>query len=181
MNAQSVSRAPTAPRPRGTAISDSQWSEVLKAKTFITFQRSEVPKAETFIIFEAAWVSFKVFQHSQYSGEFHFKAKPTKPKQQIENPASPIPWVYYAGFFVACIAGPWGLRCSGHYSSLERIASGEGGPNVSKFVQKTLVEQISVCCWPTIVVKIDPKRSFFTFGAPPSGQKYVEGSLRGGG
>ena len=106
MNAQSVSRAPTAPRPRGTAISDSQWSEVLKvetlitfqrpevpkaetftnlqrsgvqkAETFITFQRSEVPKAETFIIFEAAWVSFKVFQHSHYSGEFHFKVNSPK-------------------------------------------------------------------------------------------------------
>ena len=32
--------------------------------------------------------------------------------------------------------------------------------------QKSLFEQISVCCWPRIVVKIDPKRSFFTFGPP---------------
>ena len=43
--------------------------------------------------------------------------------------------------------------------------------------KKSLFEQISVCCWPRIVVKIDPKRSFFTFGPPPSGQKYVEGCL----
>ena len=115
MNAQSVCSPPTAPRPRDTAISDSQWSEVLKvetlitfqrpevrkagtsidlqrsgvpkAETFITSQRPEVPKAEAFIIFEAAWVSFKVFQHSNYSGEFHFEANSTKPKQKIENPA----------------------------------------------------------------------------------------------
>ena len=33
-------------------------------------------------------------------------------------------------------------------------------------------------CWPRLLVKIDPKRSFFTFGPPPpSGQKYVEGCL----
>ena len=32
--------------------------------------------------------------------------------------------------------------------------------------KKSLFEQISVCCWPRIVVKIDPKRSFFTFGPP---------------
>ena len=64
-----------------------QRSGVPKAETFITFQRPEVPKTEPFIIFEAAWVSFKVFQHSQYSGEFNFKANPTKPKQKIENPA----------------------------------------------------------------------------------------------
>ena len=105
MNAQSVSRALTAPCPRGTAKVETlitfQRSEVpeaetfinlprsgvQKAETFITFQRPEVPKAETFIIFEAAWVSFKVFQHSHYSGEFHFKANQIKPKQQIENPA----------------------------------------------------------------------------------------------
>ena len=31
---------------------------------------------------------------------------------------------------------------------------------------KSLFEQISVCCWPRIVVKIEPKRSFFTFGPP---------------
>ena len=49
---------------------------------------------------------------------------------------------------------------------------------MSQNLFKTLLfEQISVCCWPRIVVKIDPKRSFFTFGPPPSGQKYVEGCL----
>ena len=47
-------------------------------------------------------------------------------------------------------------------------------PNLFK---KTLFEQISVCCWPRIVVKIDPKRSLFTFGPPPSGQNDVEGCL----
>ena len=43
--------------------------------------------------------------------------------------------------------------------------------------QKSLFERTSVCCWPRIVVKIDPKRRFFTFGPPASGQKYVEGCL----
>ena len=112
MNAPSVSRAPQPParaaqqsvtpngrrcytlitfqqpevRKAGTSI-DLQRSGVQKAETVITFQRPEVPKAETFIIFEAAWVSFKGFQHSLYSGEFQFKAKSTKPKQTIGNPA----------------------------------------------------------------------------------------------
>mgnify|MGYP001423904069 CR=1 FL=1 len=49
-----------------------------KSSTPLGNTTNEVPKAETFIIFEAAWVSFKVFQHSHYSGEFHFKAKSTK-------------------------------------------------------------------------------------------------------
>ena len=73
--------------PKAETFTNLQRSGVQKAETFITFQRPEVPKAETFIIFEAAWVSFKGFQHSHYSGEFHFKANPTKPKQKIENPA----------------------------------------------------------------------------------------------
>ena len=73
--------------PKAKTVINLQRSGVQKAETFITFQRPEVPKAETFIIFEAAWVSFKVFQHSHYSGEFNFKANPTKTKQTIENPA----------------------------------------------------------------------------------------------
>ena len=35
-----------------------------------------------------------------------------------------------------------------------------------KLFKKSLLVQISVCCWPRIVVKIDPKRSCFTFGPP---------------
>ena len=73
--------------PKAETFINLQRSGVQKAETFITFQRPEVPKVEALIVFEAAWVSFKVFQHSQYSGEFHFKAKSTKPKQNIENPA----------------------------------------------------------------------------------------------
>ena len=73
--------------PETETFSNLQRSGVQKAETFITFQRSEVPKAETFIIFEAAWVSFKVFQHGHYSGEFQSKAKSTKPKQNIDFPA----------------------------------------------------------------------------------------------
>ena len=73
--------------PKAETFMHLQRSGVQKAETFITFQRSEVPKAETFIIFEAAWVSFKGFQHSQYSGEFQIKAKSIKPKQKIDLPA----------------------------------------------------------------------------------------------
>ena len=87
MNAQSVFRAPHSPPPARHSAQRRTPSRVQKAGTIITFQRSEVPKAETFIIFEAAWVSFKVFQHSHYSGEFHFKANSTTSKQTIENPA----------------------------------------------------------------------------------------------
>ena len=32
--------------------------------------------------------------------------------------------------------------------------------------KNSLFEQTSVCCWPSIVVKIDPKRSFCTVGPP---------------
>ena len=32
--------------------------------------------------------------------------------------------------------------------------------------KKTLFEPISVCCWPRLLVKIAPNRSFFTFGRP---------------
>ena len=32
--------------------------------------------------------------------------------------------------------------------------------------KNSLFEPISVCCWPTILVKIAPNRSFFTFGCP---------------
>ena len=73
--------------PKAETFTNLQRPEVPKAETFITFQRPEVPKAETLIIFEAAWVSFKGFQHSQYSGEFQFKAKSIKPKQKIDFPA----------------------------------------------------------------------------------------------
>ena len=34
------------------------------------------------------------------------------------------------------------------------------------FFKKTLFEPITVCCWPTILVKIAPNRSCFTFGPP---------------
>ena len=33
--------------------------------------------------------------------------------------------------------------------------------------RKTLLEQLSVCCWPRMFVKIAPNRSAFTFGPPP--------------
>ena len=47
--------------------------------------------------------------------------------------------------------------------------------------KKTLLEQLSVCCWPRMFVKIAPNRSAFTFGPPPSGHQYVEIRLRGRG
>ena len=47
--------------------------------------------------------------------------------------------------------------------------------------RKTLLEQLSVCCWPRMFVKIAPNRSAFTFGPPPSGHQYVEIRLRGRG
>ena len=34
------------------------------------------------------------------------------------------------------------------------------------FFKKSLFEPITVCCWPTILVKIAPNRSCFTFGPP---------------
>ena len=34
------------------------------------------------------------------------------------------------------------------------------------FFKKPLFEPITVCCWPTILVKIAPNRSFFTLGRP---------------
>ena len=52
---------------------------------------------------------------------------------------------------------------------------------VSKYLQisckDSLLEPVSVCCWPRIVVKIDPKRRFFTSGvvslAPLCGQNSI--------
>ena len=46
--------------------------------------------------------------------------------------------------------------------------------------KKTLFEPISVCCWPRLLVKFDPNRSFFTFG-PPFRPAFRASSLRGGG
>ena len=43
-----------------------------------------------------------------------------------------------------------------------KVASGEGGPEVSNVCQNSLLEQILVYCWPRLLVKMDPNRSFFT-------------------
>ena len=50
-------------------------------------------------------------------------------------------------------------------TNTSRFASGEGGGQTSQNLCKnSLFEQISMCCWPRIFVKIDPNRSFFTSG-----------------
>ena len=70
-----------------------------KAKTFIQFQRSFVQKAETVIDFETAGTSFHVSQQSLHFGEISCETNPTSFLEKNRFPASPIPWVYYAGFF----------------------------------------------------------------------------------
>ena len=47
-----------------------------------------------------------------------------------------------------------------------RLPPGRGAHMSQNLFKKSLFEPISVCCWPRIVVKIDPKPSFFTFGPP---------------
>ena len=66
-------------------------------------------------------------------------------------------------------------------SNTSWFASGEGGPNVSKFVPK-------ITFWANLGVLLAQncgqncsKSKLLHFWAPPSGQKHVEGSLRGGG
>ena len=49
---------------------------------------------------------------------------------------------------------------------LEGCLRAGGGQTSQNLFKNSLFEQTSVCCWPSIVVKIDPKRSFFTFGPP---------------
>ena len=77
-----------------------------------------------------------------------------------------------------CVAGPrcWSKLLQIEAASLlgpplrpatpRRLPPGRGAQMSQHLFNKTLFEQISVCCWPRIVVKIDPKRSFFTFGPP---------------
>ena len=77
-----------------------------------------------------------------------------------------------------CVAGPrfWSKLLQIEAASLlgppsrpetrRRLPPGRGAQMSQNLFKKSLFEQISVCCWPRIVVKIDPKRSFFTFGPP---------------
>ena len=51
-------------------------------------------------------------------------------------------------------------------SNTSKVASGRGAQMSPNFFKKTLFEPITVCCWPTIFVKIAPNRSCFTFGPP---------------
>ena len=47
-----------------------------------------------------------------------------------------------------------------------RLPPGRGAQMSQNLFKKTLFEPISVCCWPRLLVKIAPNRSFFTFGRP---------------
>ena len=47
-----------------------------------------------------------------------------------------------------------------------RLPPGRGAQMSQNLFKKALFEPISVCCWPTILVKIAPNRSFFTLGPP---------------
>ena len=52
---------------------------------------------------------------------------------------------------------------SGH-QYVEIRLRGRGGQTSQNLCKNSLFEQISMCCWPRIFVKIDPNRSFFTSG-----------------
>ena len=58
----------------------------------------------------------------------------------------------------------WAPPCGQQH--LEGCLRAGGGQTSQNLFKNSLFEQTSVCCWPSIVVKIDPKRSFFTFGPP---------------
>ena len=47
-----------------------------------------------------------------------------------------------------------------------RLPPGRGAQMSQNLFKKTFFEPISVCCWPRLLVKIAPNRSFFTFGRP---------------
>ena len=51
-------------------------------------------------------------------------------------------------------------------SNTSKVASGSGPQMSQNLFKKSLFEPITVCCWPTILVKIAPNRSCFTFGPP---------------
>ena len=51
-------------------------------------------------------------------------------------------------------------------SNTSKVASGRGAQMSQNFFKKSLFEPITVCCWPTILVKIAPNRCCFTFGPP---------------
>ena len=65
-------------------------------------------------------------------------------------------------------------------SITSKVASGRGAEMSQNLFKKTLLEPISMCCWPRLLVKIAPNRSFFTFG-PPFRPAFRASSLRGGG
>ena len=77
-----------------------------------------------------------------------------------------------------CVAGPrfWSQLLQIDAASLlgpplrpatpRRLPPGRGAQMSQHLFKKTLFEPISVCCWPRLLVKIAPNRSFFTFGRP---------------
>ena len=51
-------------------------------------------------------------------------------------------------------------------SNTSKVASGRRAQLSQNVFEKTLFHPITVCCWPTILVKIAPNRSCCTFGPP---------------
>ena len=77
-----------------------------------------------------------------------------------------------------CVAGPrfWSKLLQIEAASLlgpplrpatpRRLPPGRGAQMSQHLFNKSLFEPISVCCWPRLLVKIAPNRSFFAFGCP---------------